>query len=88
MTKVQALRQRRSSMSGRVTNALGDMLFWVLLALDVYGACYWVASQIARLLIAVGWLQASRALVFALISGALITPGVLAGLISLFKRIR
>lgn len=67
---------------------LCDLLFWVLLAVDVLGVCYWLGSQIAALLIAVGWLRAKGSLIFALISSALMTPGMLLLLIALFKRTR
>ena len=68
-----------------MTNLLCHLLFWVLVVADVFGACYWFASQIAVLLIANHWLRAEGALVFALILGALMAPGVLVGLISWFR---
>lgn len=78
----------RSSRSERWPQLLCDVAFWGLLGVDVFGACYWVASQIAVLLIASHWLRADGALVFALTAGALLTPGVLAGLVAVFRRKR
>jgi len=70
----------------RLTNLLGALLFWVFVVVDVYAACYWVASKIAGVLTAVDWLKAEAALAFSLIMGALMTLGVLIGLLSLVKR--
>ncbi len=70
----------------RTTNLLCDLLFWVFLIVDVFGACYWLGSQIAAVLIGAKWLPPERALIFALIMGAVLTPGVLKGLFSMVKR--
>ncbi len=66
----------------RTTRLLCDLLFWLFLFVDVFGACYWLGSQFAALLIGANWLPPERALVFALITAAVLTPGVLKGLVS------
>ena len=70
----------------RVTNLLGVLLFWAFLVVDVFAACYWIASKLAGLLIGIELLKAEAAVAFSLIIGALSTAAVLLGLISLFKR--
>lgn len=83
-----SLRRSGASMLEPMAHLLRDLAFWVLLVAAVFGACYWIGSQMAVLLIASHWLRAERALVFALASGALMTLAVLLGLSSLFKRKR
>ena len=73
-------------MSLRRTNLLCDVLFWLSLYLDVFGACYWAASQVATVLIGIKWLRPGRALMFALIAAALVAFVVLTGVVSIVKR--
>ena len=65
---------------------LCNILFWFLLGVDVFAACYWLASRIAALLIGLKWLPSHSGVVFAVFLGALMTPGALIGLISWRRR--
>lgn len=63
-----------------------DLLFWLFLVIDVFGACYWPISWVGALLVQSKVLASGLATVGVLILSAVLTPVVLRGIIVLIKR--